>query len=185
MLRTSVVGDTPNIDRTAFVDPSAIIIGRATIGPQCYIGPGVVIRADRFSTDDAVTRIVIGKNCTIQDLAVMHVHAGNSIEIGDETFINHGAVIHGTTVIGKNCFIGAKSVISNATIGERVFVRLFSAVEEVTIESERFVEVNTMVVSQDVATRLRPITVKERELMERANRENREYAVRYKYSLEK
>lgn len=185
MIRASVVGDTPNIDSTAFVDPSAVIIGRATIGPQCYIGPGVVIRADRFSTDDAVTHISIGRNCSIQDLAVLHVHAGHSLEIGEETIINHGAVIHGSTTIGKNCFIGAKAVITHATIGDMVFIRLLSVVEEVTIASERFIDVNSVVTAQDVAARLRPITVKEREFMERAIKENREYAVRYKYSLEK
>ncbi len=52
MLRENVVGDTPHIDTTAYVDPSAIIIGRVDVGPNCYIGPSVVIRADRFSVDD-------------------------------------------------------------------------------------------------------------------------------------
>ena len=71
MLRENVVGDTPLIDTTAYVDPSAIIIGRVTVGPNCYIGPSVVIRSDRFSAEDEKARIEIGSGCGIQDLSVL------------------------------------------------------------------------------------------------------------------
>jgi len=185
MIRESVVGDVPQIDKTAFVDPSAIIIGRVTIGQNCYVGPGVVVRADRFSEDDAVSRIVVGNGSSLQDLAVLHVHAGNALAIGEETVINHGAVLHGPTVIGRNCFIGAKSVITHATVGDRVFVRMMSILENVEIASERFVDIGSIIHSQDAAARLRPITAKEKEFMQQAISENREYAVRYKYSLGK
>ena len=57
MLRVNVVGDVPQINSTSFVDPSAIIIVNVIIGNNCYIGPSVVIRADRFSVDDEVTKI--------------------------------------------------------------------------------------------------------------------------------
>ncbi|MEI6126686.1 MAG: hypothetical protein WCQ99_09070 [Pseudomonadota bacterium] len=183
MIRESVVGDVPQIENTAFVDPSAIIIGRVIIGAQCYIGPGVVIRSDRFSNNDQASRIVIGKNCSIQDLSVLHAHAGNSITIGNETIINHGVVIHGNSTIGSNCFIGAKSVITHATIGNNVLIRLMSVVEEVEIPPERCIEVNSVINEQDSVSRLRPLTVKEKEFMQHALLENREYAVRYKYSL--
>jgi carbonic anhydrase/acetyltransferase-like protein (isoleucine patch superfamily) len=185
MIRESVVGDVPRIDTTAYVDPAAVIIGRVIIGPNCYIGPGVVIRADRFSADDDIASITIGSGCSIQDLAVLHVHAENSIAIGDDAVINHGAIIHGTTSIGRNCFIGAKSVITHASLGDSVFTRVMSVIETVNIASERYIEINTVINTQDAADRLRPITTKEKEFMERAVMENREYAVRYKYSLEK
>ena len=185
MIRENVVGDVPRIDSTAFVDPAATIIGRVIIGTNCYIGPGVVIRADRFSTDDDIARITIGSGCSIQDLAVLHMHANNAISIGDDTIIHHGAMIHGTTTIGRNCFLGAKSVITHATLGDSVFTRVMSIIEAVNIASGRYVDIKSVINSQDAADRLRPITTKEKEFMEQAVEESREYAVRYKYSLEK
>ena len=141
----NVVGDVPRIDNTAFVDPAAVIIGRVSIGPNCYIGPGVVIRADRFSSEDDIARITIGSGCSIQDLAVLHMHAENSISIGDDTIIHHGAIIHGTTSIGRNCFIGAKSVITHASLGDNVFTRVMSVIEAVNIASDRYIEINTII----------------------------------------
>lgn len=185
MIRESVAGDIPRIDTTAFVDPAAVIIGRVEIGPNCYVGPGVVIRADRFSADDEIAGITLGSGCSIQDLAVLHVHAKNSLVIGENTVINHGAIIHGTTTIGNGCFIGAKCVITHASLGDRVFTRIMSVIEAVSIESDRFVDTNSVINRQDAAERLRPITAKEKEFMEQAVFENREYAVRSKYCLEK
>lgn len=185
MIRENVVGDVPKIDNTAFVDPAATVIGRVMIGPNCYIGPGVVIRADRFSTDDDIARITIGSGCSIQDLTVLHMHANNAITIGDDTLIHHGAMIHGTTTIGRNCFIGSKSVITHATLGDSVFTRVMSIIEAVNIAPGRYVDIKSVITSQDAADRLRPITAKEKEFMEQAVQESREYAVRYKYSLEK
>ncbi len=185
MIRESVVGDSPHIDASSFADPASIIIGRVTIGPNCYIGPGVVIRADRFSESDEISGITVGAGCSIQDLSVLHVHAEQHLEIGPDTVINHGAVIHGPTTIGSGCFIGAKSVITHASLGDRVFTRIMSVIEAVSIPSDRYIEHNVVINRQDAADRLRPITKKEKEFMERAVLENREYAVRYKYLLKK
>ncbi len=185
MIRANVVGDLPTIDSTSFIDPSAIIIGRVEIGPNCYIGPTVVIRADRFSSDDTVARIVIGANCGIQDGAVLHVHAENSLAIGNDTLINHGAVIHGPSIIGNHCFIGCKSVITHANIGDTVFVRSNSIIEDVAIPGGYFIEINSVVNNPAAVAGLRAITAAEQAFMERAVHENREYAVRYKYSLER
>jgi carbonic anhydrase/acetyltransferase-like protein (isoleucine patch superfamily) len=71
MIRKNIAGDLPQIDTTAFVDPSAVIIGRVKIGGNSYIGPGVVIRADRFSTVDGIARIEIDSNCSVQDTSGM------------------------------------------------------------------------------------------------------------------
>ncbi len=105
--------------------------------------------------------------------------------MGDDTVINHGAIIHGTTAIGRNCFIGAKSVITHAFLGDNVFTRVMSVIETVNIASDRYIEINAVINTQDASDRLRQITAKELDFMKRAVLENREYAVRYKYSLEK
>jgi carbonic anhydrase/acetyltransferase-like protein (isoleucine patch superfamily) len=187
MLRENVVGDTPLIDTTAYVDPSAIIIGRVTVGPNCYIGPSVVIRADRFSADDEKARIEIGAGCGIQDLSVLHVHAEQTLKIGDETILNHGAVIHGPAAIGNRCFIGSKTVLACVDIGDSCFVRCNSVIEEVIIPPEKFIELNTIINignRTEMLETLRDITDAEKAYIARCVDENREYSMRYKYSLE-
>lgn len=183
MIRKNVVGDLPQIDITAFVDPSAVIIGRVIIGGNSYVGPGVVIRADRFSAVDEIAKIEIGKNCCIQDLAVMHARAETFITIQDNTTITHGAIIHGPTAVGNRCFIGARSAITNAMIGDSVYIRSNAIIENVSIAKESFVANNAVLESQETTISLRKITAREKEFIQKCANENKEFALRYKYSL--
>jgi carbonic anhydrase/acetyltransferase-like protein (isoleucine patch superfamily) len=183
MIRKNIAGDQPQIDNTAFVDPSAVIIGRVIIGGNTYIGPGVVLRADRFSTVDEISKIEIGSNCSIQDLAVIHCRAETPIVIKDDTSISHGVIIHGSTSIGSRCFIGARSVITNSMIEDSVYIRSNVILENVLIAKESFVPNNAVLESQDTTIGLRKITAKEKEFILKCIAENREFALRYKYSL--
>jgi len=183
MIRKNIAGDQPQIDNTAFVDPSAVIIGRVIIGANTYIGPGVIIRADRFSTSDEISRIEIGSNCSIQDIAVIHARSETPIIIKDDTSISHGVIIHGSTSIGRRCFIGARSVITNSMIEDSVYVRSNAIIEDVLITKESFVPNNAVLESQDTTIGLRKITAREKEFIVKSVAENREFALRYKYSL--
>ncbi len=185
MYRANVVGDMPHVDSTSFVDPSAILIGRVEIGANCYVGPCVVIRAERFSSDDEKSMIIIGNNCSIQDMTVIHAHEENTLIIGDNTLINHGAIIHGPTRVGKNCYIGSKCAVVDAVIMDDVFIRMRSTVEDVTIPQGSFLGISSIVNSQEVVETLRPVSDRERGFILRAIKENKEYPVRYKYSIER
>jgi len=184
MLRANVVKDMPQVDRTSYVDPDAVIIGRVFVGANCFIGAGVVIRADRFSTDDEHCSIIIGDGSVIQDVSVLHVHSEASIRIGSGSIINHGVVIHGPATVGDQCFIGCKAIVHYATVGNNVFVRSNCLVESVSIASDRFIEIGSCITRQEDADRLRPITGEEKKFMTRAVEEIRDYPVRYKFSLE-
>jgi carbonic anhydrase/acetyltransferase-like protein (isoleucine patch superfamily) len=183
MIQKNIAGDQPQIDSTAFVDPSAVIIGRVTIGANTYIGPGVVLRADRFTTIDEISKIKIGSNCSIQDLAVIHCRAETPIIINDDTSISHGVIIHGSTIIGRSCFVGARSVITNSMIEDFVYIRSNAIVENVHLTQESFVPNNTLLESQDMTIGLRKITAREKEFIAKCVAENREFSLRYKYSL--
>lgn len=185
MLRKSVTGQGPVIDTTSYVDSAAIVIGQVVIGPNCFVGPGVVIRADCFSDQDTEPGIVIGANCVIQDTAVLHAHPGKILHIGNDTIINHGAVLHGPCKLGSNCFIGCRSVIIIAELGDHVFVRTNVIVERVVVPSERYIETGSIIRSGDDVSRLRPISDSEREFIAKAVDFTRDYPVRYKYSIEK
>jgi len=183
MIRKNIAGDLPQIDTTAFVDPSAVIIGRVKIGGNSYIGPGVVIRADRFSTVDGIARIEIGTNCSVQDTAVIHARAETFIVIRDDTSISHGVIIHGPTTIGNKCFVGARSIITNAMVGDSVYIRSNAIIENAALANESFVPNSAVIEGQEMTISLRKITAMEKEFIQKCVEENKEFALRYKYSL--
>jgi len=184
MLRVNVVKDMPQVDSTSYVDPDATIIGRVSIGANCFIGAGVVLRADRFSLDDDQCEIIIGDGCVIQDISLLHAHTETSIQIGAGTIINHGVVIHGPATVGDSCFIGCRAILHYAHIASNVFVRSNCVVESVTIPSDRFIEIGSCITQQDDADQLRQITAEEENFMRRAVEESRDYPIRYKFSLD-
>ena len=100
-------GKTPSVDRSAWIAPSAEIIGDVRIGKRCWIGPNAVIRGD-FGT------IVIGEETAVEDGVIIHTPA--LIEIGNAVTIGHMAMIHGRrimdyAVIGMNSTLGDSSVV--------------------------------------------------------------------------
>lgn len=102
----------PKIHETAFVAPSADIIGDVEIGPQSSVWFQVVIRGD-------VNTIRIGKRTNIQDHSMLHVTRKTSpLVIGDEVTVGHRAMIHGCT-IGSRVLIGMGAIIlDDARIGD-------------------------------------------------------------------
>ncbi len=126
--------DYPQIDNTSYIDSTAVVIGKVKIGRNVYIGPGVVIRVD-----EANSSVVIHSNCNIQDRVVIHALEGTHVEIGENTSLSHGCIVHGPCKIGDRCFIGFGAVIFNANLGNGVIVKHLAVVEEVKIPSKRIV----------------------------------------------
>ena len=107
----SIDGIVPVVDPTAYVHPTAVLIGDVIIGPNCYIGPNACLRGD-------FGRLVIKKGANVQDTCVMHGFPGTDTIIEEDGHIGHGAVLHGCH-IGKNALVGMNAVImDNARIGE-------------------------------------------------------------------
>jgi phenylacetic acid degradation protein len=108
-------GLIPIVHATAFVHPTAVLIGDVRIGPGCYIGPCASLRGD-FSS------IVVGSGCNIQDAAVLHGTPGFATIVEDDGHIGHGAVVHGCR-IGRNAMIGMNAAVyDGAEIGENAIV---------------------------------------------------------------
>lgn len=96
---------TPEIDATAFVDDTALVIGRVHIGAHSSIWPMAVLRGD-------IHDIRIGAYCSVQDGTIVHVtHKGPfspegfSTEVGDRVTVGHRVILHGCQ-IGSDCLIG-------------------------------------------------------------------------------
>ncbi|MCP4640551.1 MAG: carbonate dehydratase [bacterium] len=132
-------GDHPTISGSAYIHPSAVIIGNVQILDEVFVGPQAVIRADEPDADGVVAPIIIGERSNVQDCVVVHALAGTSVKIGPEASIAHGAVVHGPCELGSNTFVGFSSVVFNATLGDGVVVMHRALVEGVDVPSGMYV----------------------------------------------
>lgn len=102
---------TPMVAETAWIAPSAVLIGDATILGGASVWYGSVLRAD-------LTHIALGENSNLQDNCVVHGDPDYPVTIGASVSIGHGAVIHGCT-IEDECLIGMSATVMNgARIGQ-------------------------------------------------------------------
>lgn len=111
----AIDGIVPVVDPTAFVHPSAVLIGDVIIGPGCYVGPCASLRGD-------FGRLILERGANLQDTCVMHGFPGTDTVVEEDGHIGHGAVLHGCRV-GRNALVGMNAVImDNAVIGESSMV---------------------------------------------------------------
>src|SRR5262249_32435653 len=106
----SFEGKAPRIHPTAFIAPTASIIGDVTIEENASVWYNAVLRAD-FGP------IVIGRGANVQDGAVVHVTPMHSTEIGAGATVGHSCVIHGAT-LADEAFVGnGATVLDGAPVG--------------------------------------------------------------------
>lgn len=123
----------PEIHENAYVDESAIVIGRVRLMKNSSVWPSAVIRGD-------INEIIVGEGSNIQDGTVLHVTHELPVIIGNGVTVGHLAMIHGAVIgdnsligigaiildgvrIGKNCIIAAGSLIPpNADIPDNSMV---------------------------------------------------------------
>jgi phenylacetic acid degradation protein len=115
-------GLIPVVHPSAYVHPSAVLIGDVIIGAGCYIGPLASLRGD-------FGRIVLEEGANIQDTCVMHGFPASDTVVGRNGHIGHGAVLHGCH-IGEDVLVGMNAVVmDHAEIGSRSFVGATSFVK--------------------------------------------------------
>jgi carbonic anhydrase/acetyltransferase-like protein (isoleucine patch superfamily) len=116
-------GKTPRIHPTAFVAPTAVVIGDVEIGEASSVWFGAVLRGDHPEFG-----IRIGARTSIQDNCVLHVSARGATIVGDEVTVGHGAVFE-SCEIRRGALIGMNSVLLHGcTIGEESLVAALSLV---------------------------------------------------------
>lgn len=103
-------GHVAQVAASAYIDPSAQVIGEVSIGERSSVWPCVVIRGD-------VGLIRIGYETNIQDNSTLHSDVGSPLTIGNRVTVGHQAMLHGCTV-EDGCLIGIGAVVLNgARIG--------------------------------------------------------------------
>lgn len=99
----------PKIDKSAYVAPTAVVMGDVTLGPESSVWYTSVLRGD-------MAPIVIGAQTNIQDGTIVHVMRGTHPTIvGDEVTIGHAACIHGCTIEDR-VLIGMGAIVLNGAV---------------------------------------------------------------------
>ncbi|MGK5082132.1 gamma carbonic anhydrase family protein [Bdellovibrionota bacterium FG-1] len=117
-------GRWPKIHETAFVAPSADLIGEVEVGERSSVWFQVVIRGD-------VNSIKIGNRTNIQDQTILHVTRpkqaddqgqGSPLVIGDDVTVGHRVTLHGCRV-GNRVLLGMGAIVlDDAIIGDDCIV---------------------------------------------------------------
>lgn len=117
-----VRGFAPKIGKDCFIADNATIVGEVTMGDECSIWFGAVLRGD-------VNTITIGNRVNIQDGSVLHtLYQKSTIEIGDDVSVGHNVTIHGAK-INDYALIGMGSVLLDGVeVGEGAIVAAGSVV---------------------------------------------------------
>lgn len=112
----------PVIAPSAYVSPTALVIGNVIIGERCYVGHGAILRGDYGS-------IEVGDESAVEEGVIVHARPSDWTHIGRRVTVGHGAMIHNAT-IDDGAVIGMRAVVSDyshvgagAIIGEMALVR--------------------------------------------------------------
>jgi phenylacetic acid degradation protein len=101
-------GIRPVIHPTAYVHPTAVLIGDVIVGPRCYVGPLASLRGD-------FGRLVLEEGANVQDTCVMHGFPEDDTVVETDGHIGHGAVLHGCRV-GRNAMVGMNAVVMDKAV---------------------------------------------------------------------
>lgn len=106
---------SPTLAENVFVDETALVIGRVTLGADVSVWPMTVLRGD-------VNIIHIGARTNIQDGSVCHVTSpshtypnGFSLKVGEDVTVGHKVILHGCT-IGNRVLIGMGAIVMDGAV---------------------------------------------------------------------
>ena len=172
-------GKVPRVASTAWVAPSATLIGNVEVKKNASVWYGSVVRGDQ-------ALIEIGENSNIQDNTVIHVR---SSELG------HGEP--NPTIIGNGCTVGHAALLHACTLGDFSFVGMQACLLDFSVvEEEAMVAAGALVLSGTVvkrgelwagrpAKKLRDLTETELSFLRESADNYCDFADRHRRSLEK
>ncbi len=108
-------GKRPAIGDETYVSETAVLIGDVSIGRNCYIGHGAILRGDYGA-------IKIGDETTIEEGVIIHAPPNECCSIHNGVVVGHGAIVHAES-IGSNAGIGMGSILSvRSEIGQGTII---------------------------------------------------------------
>src|SRR5580658_1203899 len=117
----SFEGRAPSVSATAWIAPTATLVGDIVVEDDASIWYGAVLRGD-------FGRIIVRRGANVQDGSVLHGGLDPITEVGEGATIGHLCVVHGA-VIGTDALIGnGATVLDGAVVGSRALVAAGSTV---------------------------------------------------------
>jgi len=114
-------GKSPRVHPTAFIAPTATLVGDVVVEENASVWYNTVLRADFQS-------IVIRRGANVQDCSVLHVTPAGGVEVGPGATVGHLCMVHAAT-LGEECLVGNSStVLDGARIGARAMIAAGSLV---------------------------------------------------------
>ena len=111
----SFEGRSPKVDPTAFVAPTATLIGDVTIEAGASIWFNTVLRAD-------YAPVIVREGANVQDGSVLHAPPGIPVDIGPGATVAHMCLIHGAHVGAEALIANHATVLDGAVIGSRSLI---------------------------------------------------------------
>ena len=117
----SFEGRSPKIDPTAFIAPTAVLIGDVTVEAGASVWFNAVLRGD-------YAPVVIREGANVQDGSVLHAPPGIPVDVGPGATIAHMCTIHGVHVGSEALIANHCTVLDGAVIGARSLIAAHSLV---------------------------------------------------------
>lgn len=155
----------PEIGEGTWIAPSAEIVGDVTIGKNCYIGFGAVIRGD-------FGKIVIGDESAIEEGVI--IHCASNVEIGKRVIVGHMAMIH-DSVIEDYSLIGMQSMICDYS-----YIKKWTIIGEKSMVKKKQVIPSNKIYGGMPATEIGDLTSVHKEFLEMGQQLYADLSGRYK-----
>lgn len=118
----SFEGHEPRVSATAWIAPTATLVGDVLVEDDASVWYGAVLRAD-FGP------VIVRRGANIQDGSVLHGGRDPVTEIGEGATVGHLCVVHGA-VVGAQALIGnGATVLDGAVIGSRALIAAGATVQ--------------------------------------------------------
>ena len=137
-------GAEPVIDSSAFVAPTAVLVGRVSVDPRARVMYGAVLDSEASKVEVGATSIVC-ENSVLR--ATSAGGADLPVVVGDHAFVGPHSTLLGC-VVEPACYLATGStILQGATVGSGAVVAVGALVHANTkVPSEYFVPPNTIAV---------------------------------------
>ncbi len=174
-MKTGAKISSPKVAKSAYLSPTAHVMGNVIIGENVFVGPHTVLRAD-----EPGSKVIIEKGCNIQDGVIIHALTNTKVKVGRNTSLTHGCIIHGPSVIGSDVFVGFRSIIFDSNIGSKAVVKNMCHIEGVNIPGGRTVPACSNMDFKNAALILARTNIKEKKFSKQIVKVNKYLIKAYK-----
>ena len=148
----------PTVDAAANVHEFSLVEGRVSVGAGAMIAPGTAVTAAPGAS------VIVGDRAQLLPGVIAEATAGPqvtgedgspcSIWVGEGSAIAHKSLIHSPAYIGKNCFIGFRSTLYNARLGDGCVVMMHVLVQDVEVPPGKRIPSGSVITNQHQADQL-------------------------------